>query len=130
MLELRPEALDPREINLLVRFAPVAVLLGAAGGFGVSTGLWGEDVIGQSFWTEALKIAGIAGLPLVAIGARLTRAATADYHGPALTWMAVGLGAAVAVIMLCLHQVAVVPRDGLEAQDWQVSVALVGVGVT
>lgn len=130
LVQLKPEAIDPGEVKLLVRFAPLAVLIGAGAGFVISRGLWGEDIIGQSFWTETIKIVGLAALPLVALGVRLPRLSAASYQRSALRFMSLGFAAAAGVIMLCLYQVAVVPKDGLQAADWQVTVAMVGAGVT
>jgi uncharacterized membrane protein len=129
-LTLEPEVIDPGELGLLLRFAPAAVLIGAAAGFLVSIGLWGEDVISQSFWSETLKIVGVAALPLIALAVRMTRPRSLQYQRTALLYLVVGFAAAIGVILLCLFNIAVFPKDGIKAEDWQVTVALLGVGVT
>jgi hypothetical protein len=52
------------------------------------------------------------------------------YQRTALLYLVVGFAAAIGVILLCLFNIAVFPKDGIKAEDWQVTVALLGVGVT
>ena len=77
-----------------------------------------------------MKIVGVASLPLIALAVRLERLRTKDFQKTALLYMAGGVLLALAVIMLCLHQVAIGGKDGIEADDWQVSAAYVAIGVT
>ena len=106
------------------------LVVGALGGLALGLAVAAKETVQQSFWTELLKIAAVAGLPLVALAVRLPRAEnTTGWAATARRFLFPAFGVVSIVIGACLYEIAVTPKDGANPIDVLVVVATLGTGV-
>ncbi len=125
-----PQAIDPVEHKFLAYFIVVALLVGLVGGIALALSLTGDQVVQGSYWSELLKVVGVAALPLVALAVRFPRTSgKATWSKSARKLVLVAFPIALGTIGLCLNRVAETPKDGADAPDLLLYLSGAGAGL-
>ena len=124
---------------MIVTFALLAFPGGAVAGAILANQLDGRSLT-TTYWQQVLTLTGVAALPLVAFFALVPRqwAAKGTVQNPStpfwsmvIPWvLLLAFAAAVAVILLCVYQIAVTPSTGAVPNEGILFLTATGAGAT